>query len=140
MVCLSLELCAFSKRKSRAADEGRMEKSAASWVMFCPGEGLIAIVVLVFLKVSQVSRHKSRYALIELARKLSHLTRQSLSPPPTFSPLPYYRPPTQIIASSTLVLLLGWRFRCVGREHAHPASKTVITRAPCAASHDAVTT
>jgi len=38
-------------------------------------------------------------------------------------------------------LSLGWRFRCVGREYAHPASKTVITRALFVrAFHDALTT
>ena len=36
---------------------------------------------------------------------------------------------------------LGWRLRCVGRDYAHSASKTVITRAHFArATHDAVTT
>jgi hypothetical protein len=39
------------------------------------------------------------------------------------------------------IFSLGWRLRCVGREYAHSASKTVITRAHFVrATHDAVTT
>ena len=63
--------------------------------------------------------------------KSSHLSIQTFS---------FFRPPTQIIASSLFTFLPCWRFRCVGREGLFPLLKPSSRGPLLAATQDAMTT